>query len=220
MTYEHLRVMLDDTNALECLADAAEAFARAELPTEVSSAFVLARMAALQKDDGGVRGIAAGASLRRLVARALARQVGGAIEHACAPFQFALSTRAGTDVVGHAIRLATDADPEATVGSIDGIGAYDNIWRKSMLAKLESLPGAREILPFILLSYGRPSEYCWTDDEGTERTVTQGEGGEQGDPPDATPVCTRNPRRAGRGGKAPPAWRTPVCLPGRRVCGR
>ena len=44
------------------------------------------------------------------------------VEETCAPFQFALSTRAGTDCVGHAIRAATDADHEATVLSIDGVG--------------------------------------------------------------------------------------------------
>ena len=36
-------------------------------------------------------------------------------KQACAPFQFALSTRAGTDCVGHAVRVVTDHDPEMTV---------------------------------------------------------------------------------------------------------
>ena len=39
-------------------------------------------------------------------------------------FQFALSTRAGVDCVGHAVRAATDGNPELTVLSIDGVGAY------------------------------------------------------------------------------------------------
>ena len=43
-----------------------------------------------------------------------------AVETTCAPFQFALSTRAGVDCVGHAVRAATDENPEATVLSIDG----------------------------------------------------------------------------------------------------
>jgi hypothetical protein len=33
-----------------------------------------------------------------------------------------------------------------------------------------------------MLSYGQPSEYVWTDDSGTQHTIRQGEGGEQGDP--------------------------------------
>ena len=48
---------------------------------------------------------------RRLVAKSLARQFSDEVESACSPFQFALSTRAGTDCVGHAIRAPTDANP-------------------------------------------------------------------------------------------------------------
>ena len=34
----------------------------------------------------------------------------------------------------------------------------------------------------MLLSYGQPSTYSWHDDSGERWTVTQAEGGEQGDP--------------------------------------
>ena len=44
------------------------------------------------------------------------------------------------------------------------------------------MPAARTILPFVRLSYGSNSSYTWVDDEGRQRTVTQAEGGEQGDP--------------------------------------
>ena len=44
----------------------------------------------LNKPDGGVRGIATGCSLRRLVARTLAKQFGSAFEAECAPFQCTL----------------------------------------------------------------------------------------------------------------------------------
>ena len=82
-----------------------ECFARAELPGEVAAAFVKARLTALKKPDGGVRGIATGTTFRRLVARTLARQFTGEVEAECAPHQFALSTRAGTDCVAHASRF-------------------------------------------------------------------------------------------------------------------
>ena len=41
---------------------------------------------------------------------------------------------------------------------------------------------AREILLFVRLSSAQPSCHGWHDQEGTRRTVTQAEGGEQGDP--------------------------------------
>ena len=63
------------------------------------------------------------------VAKTLARQFGAAVEATCAPFQIAPSTRAGVDCVEHAVRVATDLNTEATVLSIDGVGAYDHVLR-------------------------------------------------------------------------------------------
>ena len=51
-----------------------------------------------------------------------------------------------------------------------------------MLGKLYRTPTLRALLPFVCLFYGRASEYLWMDDAGNQRTVRQGEGGEQGDP--------------------------------------
>ena len=180
-TYEHLRCVLDDPYLLELFCDAMEELARAEIPADICSAITMANMTALQKRDGGIRGIAAGSTLRRLVAKTLARQFGSVFDSACAPFQYALSTRAGTDCVGHAVRFLTDSDPKLTVLGIDGIGAYDNVLRASMLGKLLETDAA-PILPFVLMSYGQPSEYRWVDRNGESRSVRQAEGGEQGDP--------------------------------------
>ena len=101
-----LRVCLDDAHVLQLLHLAAEDFARGETPA--SRPFLIATMTALRKKDGGVRGIATGSSFRRLVAKTLARQFGHIVEQECAPYQFALSTRAGTDCVGHACDPCND----------------------------------------------------------------------------------------------------------------
>ena len=61
---------------------------------------------------GRIRGTATGTVFRRLVAKTWARQFGTAVEAACVPFQFALSTRTG---VGHTVRAATEALPRMTV---------------------------------------------------------------------------------------------------------
>ena len=90
---------------------------------------------------GGVQGIATGLAFRRLVAKCLARQFGKEVEAACSPFQFALSTRAGTDCVGH------------TVTSIDGVGAYDHVYRSAMLSKLLEVPKLRGLLSFARFAY-------------------------------------------------------------------
>ena len=159
---------LDDPKVLQLLFRAAEDTARAEMPDSVARAFMTATMMALQKKDGGARGIATRPSFRRLIAKTLARQFGKQMESACAPFQFALSTRAGTDCVGHAVRLMTDADPRNTVLSIDGIGAYDHVLRSAMMTKKNNVPDLRGFLPFVRSTYGRPTSYVWEDGEGNE----------------------------------------------------
>ena len=132
-----------------------------------------------QKPDGGVRGIATGTSFPRLVARTLARQFGKAVEATCAPFQFALSTRASTDCVGHAIRAVADANPVCTVLSIDGIGAYDHVYRSAMLAKLHEVPSLQGLLPFVRATHATPTSYVWEDEAGVQHRIIQAE---QGDP--------------------------------------
>ena len=74
-----------------------------------------------------MRGIVAGNTLRRAVARTLSRQFAEAITDATAPFQFALQTRAGTEALSLALTFLTDSDPDAVVLSIDGIGAFDHV---------------------------------------------------------------------------------------------
>ena len=103
-TYEHLKVLLDDTDTMELLFVIVTRLARGKVSAEISEALMGARLTVLAKPDGGIRGIATGSSLRRLVARILARQFMGVFEKERAPYQYALSTRAGTDCVGHLIR--------------------------------------------------------------------------------------------------------------------
>ena len=128
-TYEHLKVALDDEQTTELMVAASTRFARAELPATVAKAFMAARMTALKKNDGRPRGVATGTSFRRIVASCLARIVGKEVEDACLPFLYALSSRAGTECVGHLFRAACDLDATAIVLSIDGVGAFDNVKR-------------------------------------------------------------------------------------------
>ena len=173
-TYEPIKVLLDDRDTFDLLFGALSNFAQGATPPEVSGVLTSARLTAIAKPDGGVRGIATGTTIRRVVARTLAKQFIKTFEEECSPFWYALSTRAGTDCVGHMLRAITDNDPIATVLKVDGIDAYDHVLRTSMLERLFRMPGARSILPFV--------NYRWFDDQGRCREVTQAEDGEQGDP--------------------------------------
>ena len=82
--------------------------------------------------------------LRRLVAKTLAQEISHHIEAATSPFQYALTTRCGCECIAHAAQALTDADPEATVLSIDGICTFDLISRAAMLTALKDAPGVRQ----------------------------------------------------------------------------
>ena len=114
------------------LGEAASQLAQGNIPEEVVTAIRLGRMTALQKPDGGVRGIVVGDVFRRVVARTIAQQNAKLGEAATHPFQYALSTRAGTECVTHIVQAMTSEDREATILSIDGIGAYDLVSRNAM----------------------------------------------------------------------------------------
>ena len=182
MTAEHLRVVLDSPSCTSLLGEAASQLAQGNIPEEVVRAIRLGRMTALQKPDGGVRCIVVGDVFRRVVARTIAQQFAKLGEAATHPFQYALSTRAGTECVTHIVQAMTSEDREATIMSIDGIGAYDLVSRNAMFRGVADMVDGDKLVPFMRLFYGSPSTFLWEDDEGTVHHVRQGEGGEQGDP--------------------------------------
>ena len=175
-------MLLDDEQATLLITEAAEHLSTADLPKEIADAIGLGSLTALLKENGSIRGIVTGDTFRRGVARTMAQQCAKIFEEACMPYQYALSTRAGTDCVARVVRLLTELDPKKTLLSIDGIGAFDHIKRKSMLEALHNNPALAPLLPFVRTFYGKNSTYVWYDDEGVPHEISQGEGGEQGDP--------------------------------------
>ena len=80
------------------------------------------------------------------------------------------------------IRTHVELDSSLLVISLDGVGAYDHIFRSSMLQKLYSDESLRPLLPFVRMFYEHTTTFVWTDDHGTTHDIHQGEGGIQGDP--------------------------------------
>ena len=85
---------------------------------------------------------------RRLVARTIAQQLRPQVEAATAPFQYALSTRAGSECVAHVIHGLCEVNPDSTVMSMDGLSACDHISRAAMLDGLYARCGGK-IIPFV-----------------------------------------------------------------------
>ena len=80
LTNEHLRPLLENVGALHLFFRLGDQLARATVPGPIIDALRLGRMTALQKPNGGIRGIVAGDTIRRLVSRAVAQQMGRAVE--------------------------------------------------------------------------------------------------------------------------------------------
>ena len=124
MTSEHLRPLLISRSGSEKFWRMGQELARAQVPHEILQSIRTGQLTALQKESGGVRGIVTGDVVRRLVARTIAQQMERPFV-ATAAFQYALSTRAGSECIAHVLQTLTETDPNATVLSIDGIGAFD-----------------------------------------------------------------------------------------------
>eukprot|EP00959_Pyramimonas_sp_CCMP1952_P418202 8761534-Pyramimonas_sp.AAC.1 len=63
------------------------------------------------------------------------------------PFQCALQTKSGTEAIARILHYLTDADPDAVVLSLDGIGAFDHVKRAAFLRKLRYSPTQEHLLP-------------------------------------------------------------------------
>ena len=176
---EQSKLLLSAADGLELLMHAASVLAQARAPPAVAAALALARMTALQKPDGGVRGIATGNVFRRPVSRALAKTWAATFDNATRPYQYALIARTGMDALVACLRIALETDPDVTAVSLDGRSAYDTVSRAAFLRKLHQVGPA--LLPFVRLFYMQPSVYCWWDATGTCRDIHQAEGCEQGD---------------------------------------
>ena len=101
-----LRSVLDDDATTALFVDVCQLLAQARIPPNIAKTIGMGRMVALQKPNGGVRGLVIGDVLRRVVSRCIAQMFSSHIHAACSPHQFALSTRAGTGAVLHALTTA------------------------------------------------------------------------------------------------------------------
>ena len=67
------------------------------------------------------------------------------------------------------MRAALSLRPRSVLVSLDGRSAYDSMSQAAFLSKLREV--APELLPFVRLSYGQPSSYCWWDVTGAGRAA-------------------------------------------------
>ena len=130
---------------------------------------------ALEK-SGGVRPIAVGCTLRRLVAKVAGFMVVEDMVALLAPRQLGYGVKCGAEAAVHAARkFLSNMDPECAFVKLDFRNAFTSIRQDCMLQAVCDL--APTIYPFVHYVYSAPSLLRWGD-----KSISSAEGVQQGDP--------------------------------------
>ena len=110
------------------------------IPSAVCSRFFDATLIALSKNDGGVRPIAIGNTLRRLFAKACVLKISQHLSSSFQPHQISVGTPSRAEVVIHAYRnFINKADPENILLKVDFKNAFNSVRRDVLLHKVQKL---------------------------------------------------------------------------------
>jgi hypothetical protein len=126
------------------------------VPLSVRPLFFGAGLIALRKKDGGLRPIAIGLVLRRLVARAACAAVRDRAAELLAPIQIGIGVSGGAEAAVHAARRFLESSEES-VGllKLDFVNAFNTVYRTAVVRAVEEhLP---ELLRLVHCAYGGKS---------------------------------------------------------------
>ena len=157
---------------------------RGDLPKDVLPIMYGASLIAFSKPNGGIRPIAIGNTLRRLVAKAAAYTLKDTLKAKLFPFQLGVSVSGGAEAIVHSVRSyckskMESSDPIALL-KIDFENAFNTIRRDTFLKTIRNeLPS---IYPFLYQCYSDSSFLFFNN-----RTLPSAEGIQQGDP--LGPLC-------------------------------
>jgi hypothetical protein len=143
------------------------------VPVKVRPVLYGASLCALAKKSGGVRPIAVGSTVRRLVAKAACRSVKDDVVIKLAPKQLGFGVRFGAEAAAHAARsFLSNLERGQALLKIDFSNAFNTLRRDQMLYMVRNeLP---ELYPFIYSCYSDQSflrfgQYTLTSEEGTQQ---------------------------------------------------
>jgi hypothetical protein len=113
--------------------------ARGNAPAMIAPYLCDAALTALAKQSGGIRPIAVGDILRRLVAKYLAQTVHSWARDIFAPLQVGVAVPAGAEVLIHSIRglvTAHGSDPSVSLLQIDFKNAFNQVDRATFIQEV------------------------------------------------------------------------------------
>ena len=173
---QHVGLEEAECPLLVALAEFCALVLRGDVPQEVRPFFFGASLVALKKKCGGVRPIAVGCTLRRLVAKIACKRVADDMAELLAPVQLGYGVRGGSEAAVHAARcFLSNMEEHQAVVKLDFANAFNSIRRDCMLEAVEAF--CPSLYSLVHSAYASPSDLLWED-----RTISSAEGVQQGDP--------------------------------------
>ncbi|CAI5986656.1 unnamed protein product [Closterium sp. NIES-64] len=179
---EHLRdTFLTSQQHLPSLLRLFQNWLQAELPLSVRSYYTASTLVALKKPQGGVRPIAIGEVLPRLLSRCITLMFKQQMRDTFLPcLQFGVAVPAGIEVMAHAVQSALSLHPDWAVLQLDVANAFNSFNRIAMFKALRSSPFS-PLIPYFSLFYSSPSPLHYRNGP-TLHTFESASGVRQGDP--------------------------------------
>ncbi|CAI5968500.1 unnamed protein product [Closterium sp. NIES-64] len=179
---EHLRdTFLSSQNHLPYLLRLFQSWLQGDLPPAVRSYYAASNLVALCKPQGGVRPIAIGEVLPRLLSRCVTLIYKQQIREFFLPsLQFGVAVPAGIEAMAHAVQAALSLHPDWVVLELDVANAFNSFNRNFMFDALRQSPFS-SLIPFFRLFYAAPSPLHYRNGPILE-TLQSASGVRQGDP--------------------------------------
>ncbi len=147
------------------------------VPAEVLPYLCGACVSPLPRPDGGVRPVAAGEILRRLVAKVLPAKTTPEVAPKLDPLQLGVGVRCGTERIAHNTRRLMERErdnPDFVLFQAVAINCFNLIERSEIIARINQVPG---LAMSVVCCYGGYT-HLWA---GLRRMWSR-QGGQQGDP--------------------------------------
>ena len=146
------------------------------VPPTICEVFFGASLTVLSKKDGGIRPIAVGGTIRRLIAKIATRSILAETSDRLYPLQLGLGVSKGSEAAVHAARhFLENLSPSKVLMKLDIKNAFNSIRRDKILEAIQvHIP---QLYPLVFSSYSAPSILFFS-----ENTIPSREGVQQGDP--------------------------------------
>jgi Reverse transcriptase (RNA-dependent DNA polymerase) len=149
-----------------------------KVPSSIQPVFCGASLCALTKKDGGIRPIAVGCTLRRLVAKSVVKVVQEKMAAKMAPVQLGFGVKRETEASAHAVRrLLQNIRPGQAVLKLDFKNAFNAISGDEVIRTIhDMLP---ELFQFVSTCYSSSSHICFgnfliSSEEGVQQGIRSG----------------------------------------------